>query len=376
MRRLLFIAAVLWLTLLAAPALAQGNAPVQWRAIYDGQLGGQQATLDLALADDGFAFARLTRAGVPMVLEGVGTHQPSDGSVQLQLHAPGRKAATSVALDFAYQTAEATGGVPTADPPTVATLTGVRSVDWSDDGDALEVTLRFTGAGSDIASADDHVGTLERVAQYAYGSLVEGRLDLGYAYPRFTGAAGSLNSLLERQATGRVADWASQGRSILDSGSGLGWAWNYRESVDLVGSAATYRSLISSFFYYTGGAHPNSHSESLLVRADGAALLVLGLAELFQPDSGWLQAVGNAVLEGLAEQGAAAVVDGSLRELTEEDLSTFTLGPGGMTFHFDPYAVGPYVQGAFLVTVDYGRLTPLARPGGAVAAFAELYAAP
>ena len=49
-------------------------------------------------------------------------------------------------------------------------------------------------------SAPEGAGTLERVAQYAFGSVVEGRIDVSYAYPRFGSGAGALNELLERGA--------------------------------------------------------------------------------------------------------------------------------------------------------------------------------
>ncbi|MFA5550853.1 MAG: DUF3298 domain-containing protein [Trueperaceae bacterium] len=357
-----FLAALLCL----ASASGQGNAAVTWRAIYQGQLGDNAVTLDLALAADGFAFARLTQVGSGTQLDGVGNHDPETGSVTLEFHAALYRFAPSVALDHAalgglYSDAD-TGGSGTV----VATLEGVRSLDWSDDGNTLSVELTFA---AERASS----GVLERTAQYAYGSLTEGRIALSYAYPRFVAGPAALNGLLEREAAERMADWAQEGRNLLYNAGGIGWAWTHSESTDLVGAAEGYRSLVTSFYYYTGGAHPNSHKSSLLVRLGGAGLEVIALEELFAHGSDWLAAVSAAVLSELSAQGAEAVVRGDVTELTALDLTTFTLEPGGLSFHFDPYAVGPYVQGDFVVTLPYADLAALAAPGGAIEAFASAY---
>ena len=100
------------------------------------------------------------------------------------------------------------------------------------------------------------------------------------------------------------------------------------------------------------------------------AVRLLTLEALFAPGSGWEELLSSRLLEELERLGAAWVEDGSITELGEAELATFTLGPRGLTFHFDPYMVGPYAQGGFAVTIGYAELQPFARPGGALAAFA------
>ena len=224
-------------------------------------------------------------------------------------------------------------------------------------------------------SAPEGAGTLERVAQYAFGSVVEGRIDVSYAYPRFGSGAGALNELLERGASERLGMWLADGRDMVDGGEGPGWAWTHSESVDLMGAAGPYRSLLSNFYYYTGGAHPNGHGESMLLEVGEGTVRLLELAELFGPEAEWRAHLSGTVLASLAEQEAAAVLSGEITQLNEQDLATFTLGPAGLTFHFAPYAVGPYVQGSFRVTLAYEELMPLAAPGGALEAFAAKFGA-
>ncbi|MFA5595519.1 MAG: DUF3298 domain-containing protein [Trueperaceae bacterium] len=348
-----------------AIAGAQGNANVSWRALYQGQLGDQAVTLDLALAADGRAFGRLTRAGMTNVLDGVGTHDAVDGTVELELRVASGLA-PSVALDYAFLDAEYVDEAAAATDPVIAVLTGTRSIDWTDDGASLTTNLNYLEANA-------VEGTLTRTAQYAFGSLVEGRIDLSYAYPRFLAQHTALNALLAERATSRLGDWASEGRKIVDTADGLGWGWAHSESTDLVGAAADHLSLLTSFYYYTGGAHPNGHSESLLVRDNGDGLKTVALAELFAAGSDWRSQVLEWVLADLAEQGAEFVRNGDVTA-NDLELTTFTLGARGLTFHFDAYAVGPYVQGPFQVVVAYERLNPITAPGGALAAFAAEFA--
>lgn len=347
----------------AAPAAAQ-SAAYSWRALYQGELGGQSVLLDLTLGDAGVAFARLTEAGSPTLLAGSGTHE-QDGTFAVALHAEPVSQAPYGAIYL-----PAAGERDEAEP--AARLLGTRSLDWDDDGATLELRLESSDAAS---GSEPLAGTLERVAQYAFGSLVEGRIDVSYEYPRFTGDTRGLNAFLERAATQRMTAWVADGRDVVDAGDGLGWAWTHHEAVDVVGTAGDLRSLLVTFDYYTGGAHPNSHSESLLVEASGADVLLVSLPELFRADSNWEGAVVSAVLADLAAQGADAVVSGEVTDLTAEDLRVFTLGPAGLSFHFDPYAVGPYVQGSFTATLGYDLLAPLAAPGGALQTFATAHQA-
>ncbi len=224
-----------------------------------------------------------------------------------------------------------------------------------------------------LAGEPPVTGTLERVAQYAYASLSEGRIDASYAYPRFLQGPRALNELLERAAADRLASFVEEGRAIVDEGNGLGWGWTQEESVELMATAGPYMSLLTGFYYYLGGAHPNSHTESLLVEVEGDDVRVLALSELFAGGAPWLERMDELVLPDLAAQEASWVTSGEVTELTAQDLAAFTLGPDGLTFHFAPYHMGPYVQGAFRVTLPYEAVADLAAPDGALAAFTALW---
>lgn len=348
--------------LLASGAAAQGANPATWRALYVGTLGDEAVTLDLTLGPDGFAFARLNRPQAGETLDGVGSSDMESGALELSFHRPPRATSAASAVDYAYFAAmnpdqqEAEGGA-------AATLVGRRVVSWEDDGDTLEASVVFPGA-------EPRSGTLTRAAQYAFRQVVEGRIDASFAAPRFGGAWAPLDEFLAGAGLGQLERFIREGRALVDDEGGLGWGWSRDEVVDQVGSAGPYRSLLASVYTYTGGAHPNTFSESYLARLEeDGTVTIVRLDELFQPGTAWLEQVSDRVLEELARQEAYAVTNGEIIELGLDDLATFTLGPAGLRFHFDPYEVGPYVQGPFAVTLPYEGLAALAAEGGALAEF-------
>ena len=121
-------------------------------------------------------------------------------------------------------------------------------------------------------------------------------------------------------------------------------------------------SLLETVFYYTGGAHPNTVYRSLTFHRTGKEVTRLGLKDLFLPDAAYLPVLLAEVNRKLLARHAAWIEDGTVK-LTERDLGVFNLTGRGLEFTFDPYAVGPYAQGKFAVTVPYEQLTGLLKPG-------------
>ncbi len=364
--------------LLASAAFAQRYSVSTWRALYVGQVGDETVALDLSLGPADFVFARMALSGSTLVLDGVGEYKAEDESFWLEFREPEYRAPATTAADIAYY------GYYDDDPnqpnperlPLLATMAGTRDVTWEDDGRVVVITLTYMQAlgNSSAPALEPREAVLERAAQYSYTHTQQGRIDVGYAYPRFSGSTAALNNMLEAAAYRRYAEWLAEGRQIVETpDGGLGWAWTHHEDVEVAGWVGPYRSLIHNFYYYTGGAHPLSHSESALYRVDGEEVSELLLADLFAPDSGWLETISAMLLEDLKNQDAAWVVDGSIESLEEEFLMTFTLGPAGLTFVFNTYEVGPYVQGDFASTIGYDVLLPLAADNGVIQQFAELY---
>ena len=324
--------------------------------------------LDLTLYDDGFAFGRLMLPRRGQVIAGSGTLQ-GGSELRLIFDRPGALPSTWQA-DFAHDAA--TSDDPDLRSTLAATQTGVlasfsgrRDMEFGAEGRTIKGALAFTGEGEGVINAE-----LRRFAQYSTWSFAQGRINAGYTYPHIRPGGEGVNELLEGAGRRRVERFVDEGRRYAAEGI-LGWAWEQQEYVTLEGLAGSYLSMLNTIYSYTGGAHPNTFFESYLYEVRPSGVTALSVDDLFRADSNWLGRLTPLILADLESQDAAWVTQGQVVELTRQDLATFTLGPTGLTFHFSPYAMGPYVQGSFTVTVDYGQLVGLAPAGGALEQFAR-----
>ncbi len=375
---------------LAGVAAAQVSE-LQWRALYTGTAAGSTFTLDIRVYGDGDAFARLWQTGSQLTLSGHGRLE-SDGRLDLRFHhrrsGDGESyEAASVMYDAKLLEAGESAQLPydgyEIEPfgNLIAHLTGVAHVDWDADHDPIEATLTVyeDAEAPAVTPVAEHELALERLALFSESSLKQGRIHAAASFPYFVrGQFRRVNAFLESLQRGAVDDFVTFSRELLVSEDELSGAWGmeYDEEVHVTGQAGGFISLVGFTYTYTGGAHGNSFADSYLLEVDGESLVRWQVADLFAADTDWVAAVGPLVLADLARQDAMWVTEGDVTEITERDLRVATIGPDGLTFHFDPYQMGPYVQGGFEVALAYHAVLELADPEGALAAFAYEYAPP
>jgi hypothetical protein len=132
-------------------------------------------------------------------------------------------------------------------------------------------------------------------------------------------------------------------------------------------AAATPRlvSLRQTWYENTGGAHPNHGYDSYLW--DVAANRSIGNAVLFKT-GGDEAAVQKALCDGIdkVKTGRGVEWDPESWPCPKWREARFVLTPstvpgkiGGLTFLFDPYAIGSYAEGEYDVTVPQSVLAPL-----------------
>lgn len=345
--------AVLLVAIGVGSAIAADPAP--WRALYAGSLGAEEVIVDLQFMAGGVAHARVLLNGRGVVLFGTGT-VANQNALEVDLAIAEGLFSPSIALLYL-----ALPNMNETKPTIVGHLSGALDPTWQDDGATLDLLLTLHDATLSAA--------IPRVAQQAYLRLDEGRLEAGAAWPRFGATAlRVVANTLEAQAYDQVSTFIAEGRSLVDEDN-LGWGWTNDDYVDVLGAAGDYLSLLTSNTNYTGGAHPNSYYTSALYEVGPRGATVLDLEDLFADDVDWQTPVLALVTADLLQQNATWIESGTA--VTLADLTTFGLGPSGLTFVFDPYAMGPYVQGAFIVTLPYSELTALMEPAGAVAAFVD-----
>lgn len=175
---------------------------------------------------------------------------------------------------------------------------------------------------------------------------------------------------MARTAEEDHANWQEAGEDWEWRPYDIGWTW------EIVWSDETRVSVLQSWYEYTGGAHPNHGSGSILW--DVPSQHVVTLPELFTDGadgSPAMLALLDAVNTGLVAQKRRrlgesfdetdqAMWTGALTP-SAESLGVFTLAPstrgdqsGGLIFHFDPYAVGPYAEGSYRIPVAQSVFAP------------------
>lgn len=320
--------------LLAVAGAANAQTAGPWQALYREGASATPVVLDLTLHGSE-ATARLLLPKRSETLDGEGTYA-TDGSVRLTLRdASGRD---------------------------VGVLEGKRSLSPNDDGRAFQGRLVLGGSSVPVA--------LERFAQVVHWQVSEGPIQVALSYPRFEGPAlRALDAQLEPWARARLDAFLAQGR-LAQSRDEVFHGWQLLSDTRLEGIAGDTVSLLTSAYTYTGGAHGNHRYLARTWQLDVADPAPLDLAELFRPGAPFLARIAPLVLADLRARNATWVVDGEVTQLSDQDLALFTLTPAGLAFTFPPYAMGPYAQGTFTVVVPYAAVLDLARPGGALEAFA------
>jgi hypothetical protein len=157
--------------------------------------------------------------------------------------------------------------------------------------------------------------------------------------------------------------------------------WTFERKYDtrsVVGGR--YVSIIRSDYTNTGGAHPNSDVDTILW--DASAKKRISIRPFFTEtaDGGpTMQAMQSADIASLKEEkkkrGVEETADMDWYKSVEPKLlkiGAVTLAPStesgkssGLTFHYPPYAVGPYVEGGYVAFVPWEKLKPYLTPEGA-----------
>jgi hypothetical protein len=139
-----------------------------------------------------------------------------------------------------------------------------------------------------------------------------------------------------------------------------------------------YVSVVRVDYEYTGGAHPNSLSDTILWdRSAGKRISIRPFFAETADNGPTMKAMRQGVIASLeAEKKKRGVegTDASAIEAIEPKLlkiGPVSLAPSteegkssGLTFHYSPYAVGSYAEGAYIAFVPWETLKPYLTPEG------------
>lgn len=139
-------------------------------------------------------------------------------------------------------------------------------------------------------------------------------------------------------------------------------------SYEVTAANKDFISILFSFFEFTGGAHPNTTTESFNYDLNRNA--PVNLADLFTPNSNYLKVISDYAVKELKkletvdnpEEGAGPKLD---------NFHSWNITFAGLKITFDRYQVGAYAVGEHEVVVPYSVLKPIINPDGILAQFAK-----
>jgi len=187
-----------------------------------------------------------------------------------------------------------------------------------------------------------------------------------------------------------TAQWRSDSKSFRDL------QWSYDRTYELRSVIGRYVSVVRDDDTFEGGAHPNHEVDTILW--DKTAQKRVSIRPLFDEtaDEGpAMMALANAAKLAVAAAKLARGINGygddeipadkmtPQQELRQDtfindgikpkllELGPVTLAPStqpgkssGLTFHYSPYAVGPYVEGPYTIFVPWTAFKQFLSPEG------------
>jgi hypothetical protein len=238
----------------------------------------------------------------------------------------------------------------------VATFEGELPSTYQDTGNT------FTGTWScaECASPDPKPFELTRVAEFAQVSFQQNRIETTLTYPVFMGDMAPFNEALDQNTiVNSILNDFKQGQDEQVAGN-LYFAWTIHSNYTVRYASERLVSMLETVDSYTGGAHPNYGFAGHTLLNQNGQVERLEFPDLFTENAN-LSSLASFVKDDLIRQEASFIPeDFSTRTL--EELSSFTLSPNGITFHFAPYAVGSYAEGDYEVTVPFEEVKDLLRP--------------
>ncbi|NOJ45644.1 DUF3298 and DUF4163 domain-containing protein [Bradyrhizobium archetypum] len=156
-------------------------------------------------------------------------------------------------------------------------------------------------------------------------------------------------------------------------------AWSYERKYETRSVIdGRYVSVVRADYEYTGGAHPNSSSDTILWDKSAGKRISIRPFFIETADNGpTMKAMRQGViaaLEAEKKKRGAEGTDANAIEAIEPKLlkiGPISLAPSteegkssGLTFHYAPYAVGSYAEGEYVAFVPWETLKPYLTPEG------------
>lgn len=204
------------------------------------------------------------------------------------------------------------------------------------------------------------------------------KLTIDTAYPQLVGGdaaiADAFNKTISGFTTKAVSDFKKENKTDLeamakDSEAGPGYSLDV--SYHTTHADKNLISVLVWRYQFTGGAHGGSASTAFNYDLNSGRMLKL--ADLFQPNSGYLKTISayciTTLTKELGDVDAEWLRNGAGPK--PENFKSWNVTPDGLQITFDAYQVAAYAFGPQEAVVPYSALKAFIKPDGALAAFVK-----
>ena len=150
-------------------------------------------------------------------------------------------------------------------------------------------------------------------------------------------------------------------------------SYEMRSAVD-----GRYVSIVRADYENTGGAHPNSTSDTILWdKSAGKRISIRPFFTETEDNGPTMKAMRQGIVISLqAEKKQRGLEDSDVSAIEAIEPKLLKIGPvslapstakgksSGLTFHYSPYAVGSYAEGGYVAFVPWETLQPYLTPEG------------
>ncbi len=164
----------------------------------------------------------------------------------------------------------------------------------------------------------------------------------------------AVSDWLDETRRGWVPDWRQglRERSVADE-------WEGTLQVRTIWHDEVVASFHGTEYLYTGGAHGHHANVAWNFLRNGDGVVPLELGDFFREASGWPELLTSEARSRLVDAGASWPAEGA----TVDSGRAFTVCPAGLWLYYDPYEVGSYAEGTYVVWIPWDRLEAVRRPG-------------
>ncbi len=145
----------------------------------------------------------------------------------------------------------------------------------------------------------------------------------------------------------------------LRSGPSYTSEWYAQTSWHIVSINERSCSMLEDASSYAGGVHGISLFITRNLIWEKECLREVQVDELFLENSPWQKRLTEMTLARLKQMRARYIVAEGEKAMPPEFWKRFTFSKDGLRFYFDPYAVGPYADGSFVVLVKWSEVKEL-----------------